>query len=252
MKSPTNIPVSVRQRLLNHSIREKRPFLEVLQYYAMERFLYRLTQSSYADHFILKGALMLRVWEAPEFRPTMDIDMLGRTSNDEENLQAIFREIITQKYPDDGLIFFDDSITTQIIKEESKYQGVRILFSGKLDTARIQIQIDVSFDDVIYPDAELLTFPSILNFPKTEIRCYNKETVIAEKFETIVRHGYQNSRMKDFYDIWLLSQLFDFEGKLISETIRRHSSIVILLTEVKFLHLKMIFPGLGKSSGQLL
>ncbi len=154
MKTPKNISASVRQRLLNISRNEKRPFQEVLQYYVMDRFLYRLSQSPFVNNFILKGALLLRVWDADELRPTMDIDLAGQTSNDEKNIEDIFRKIIMNKVLNDGLVFFEKSVTTQPIKEDSEYQGVRVLFIGQLDSARINMQIDVGFNDIIFPSSE--------------------------------------------------------------------------------------------------
>ena len=110
MKFPRDIPASVRQRLLNRAKRDRRPFNELLQYYAMERFLYRLSQSAHAGRFILKGALMLKVWRSPEFRPTLDIDMLGRTSNEEADIIAQIRDILTVEVEADGLVFGPDRV----------------------------------------------------------------------------------------------------------------------------------------------
>jgi len=125
MTPPKNIPASVRQRLLNRAKNDRRPFNELLQYYAMERFLYRLSQSVHADRFILKGALMLRVWRAPELRPTMDIDLLGRTSNEEADIVAQIRGILTVDVEADGLTFDPDSIRAERITEDADYEGIR-------------------------------------------------------------------------------------------------------------------------------
>ncbi|MEA1928069.1 MAG: nucleotidyl transferase AbiEii/AbiGii toxin family protein, partial [Candidatus Auribacterota bacterium] len=123
MKPLKNIPASVRQRLLNRARSDQRPFNELLQYYAMERFLYRLSQSAHADQFILKGALMLRVWRSPELRPTMDIDLLGRTNAEEANLVAQIRDILAVDVEEDGLVFNVDSIKTERITEDADYEG---------------------------------------------------------------------------------------------------------------------------------
>jgi Nucleotidyl transferase AbiEii toxin, Type IV TA system len=121
-----NVAASIRQRLLNRAREDKRPFNELLQYYAMERFLYRLAQSAHARQFILKGALMLRVWEAADNRPTMDIDMLGLTSNDIERILEQIRDILEIKVEDDGLLFDKDSLEAETITEDADYQGVRV------------------------------------------------------------------------------------------------------------------------------
>ncbi len=220
MKSTKNISASVRQRLLNRSKTDKRPFNELLQYYAMERFLYRLSKSSHADHYILKGALMLRAWRSPEFRATMDIDMLGRTSNEEANIVAQIRDIIVLDVDSDGLVFNPDSIQTEQITEDADYEGIRIRFRGLLGTARINMQIDIGFGDIVYPGPEKADLPTMLDSPAPRLLCYSRESSIAEKFEAMVKLGFLNSRMKDFYDIWLLSRQFHFEQATLAEAIR--------------------------------
>jgi len=211
MKSPRNIPASVRQRILNRAKSDRRPFNELLQYYAMERFLYRLSQSTHADRFILKGALMLRVWRSPELRPTMDIDMLGRTSNREADIIAQIRDILSMDVEADGLAFDADSIQAERITEDADYEGIRI------HSARINMQVDIGFGDVVYPKPEKAELPTMLDSPAPRLLCYSRESSIAEKFETMVKLGVLNSRMKDFYDIWLLSRQFDFDDSISME-----------------------------------
>ena len=220
MTSPRNVAASVRQRLLNRARSDRRPFNELLQYFAMERFLYRLSQSAHADRFILKGALMLQVWRSPEIRPTMDIDLLGRTSNAEDDLIAHVRDILAVDVEPDGLVFDHDSIRTERITEGADYEGIRIRFPGALGTARVHMQVDVGFGDVVYPDPEAVDLPTMLDFPAPRLLCYSRESTIAEKLEAMVKLGILNSRMKDFYDIWLLSGQFDFHGRELAEAIR--------------------------------
>jgi predicted nucleotidyltransferase component of viral defense system len=215
-----NIAASVRQRLLNRARNDKRPFNELLQYYAMERFLYRLSRSEHGKRFILKGALMLRVWRAPELRPTMDIDMLGKTSNEARDIAARFREMIAVDVEPDGLVFDAESIQSESITEDADYQGVRVRFRGALDSARIAMQVDIGFGDIVYPEPEVSDLPAMLDFPAPRLLCYSRESAIAEKFESMVKHGRLNSRMKDFYDVWLLSRQFDFDGAKLAEAIR--------------------------------
>lgn len=220
MSTTKNIAASVRQKLLNRARSDKRPFAELLQYYAMERFLYRLSQSTHSKHFILKGALMLRVWESPEFRPTMDIDMLGKTSNDETNIVSQITEILNLAVEPDGLNFDVDSIQSERIKEDADYQGVRIRFRGTLDSARINMQIDIGFGDIVHPCPEECDLPTMLDFTAPRLLCYSRESAIAEKFEAMVKLGILNSRMKDFYDIWLLSRQFNFNGSQLAQAIQ--------------------------------
>ncbi len=220
MTSPRNVPASVRQRLLNRARSDRRPFNELLQYFAMERFLYRLSQSAHADRFVLKGALMLRVWRSPEPRPTMDIDLLGRTRKEEAGIVAQIRDILSVDVEPDGLAFDLDSIRSERITEGADYEGIRIRFQGSLDTARIHMQVDVGYGDVVYPEPEASVLPTMLGFPAPRLLCYSRESSIAEKLEAMVKLGMLNTRMKDFYDIWLLSRQFDFNGPELAQAIR--------------------------------
>lgn len=220
MKSPKNISASVHARLLARAKKDQRPFNELLQYYAMERFLYRLSLSSHAQRFILKGALMLRVWNLPQHRPTMDIDMLGRTSNGETDVVAQIRDILTTDVDPDGLSFDAEAIQAERITEDADYEGIRIHFLCFLGTARISMQIDIGFGDIVYPEPEKKAFPVMLNSSAPRLLCYSLESSIAEKLEAMVKLGVLNSRMKDFYDIWTLSRQFDFRGTSLAEAIR--------------------------------
>jgi hypothetical protein len=224
MKKPgtKNVGASVRQRLLNKARETGRPFSELLQYFAMERFLYRLSKSEHADKFVLKGALMLTAWNAPLLRPTMDIDLLGATGNDIETMAAIVREICGGRIePDDGLVFDAASVKGERIAEAAEYEGVRIRFRATLDAARIQMQLDVGFGDIVVPAAVPTIYPTILDLPAPHLLAYSRETAIAEKFEAMVKLGELNSRMKDFFDIWLLSGAFDFDGPRLCEAIEK-------------------------------
>jgi hypothetical protein len=217
---PGNVAASVRQRLLNLARSDKRPFNELLQYYAMERFLYRLSLSAHAERFILKGALMLRAWKSPEIRPTMDIDMLGMTRNEEGSIVAQIRDIISVDSGEDGLVFDAASVRAERITEDADYEGIRVRFSGSLDGARVHMQIDIGFGDVVHPGAVETELPTILGSPPPKLLCYSRESAIAEKFEAMLKLGELNSRMKDFYDIWLLSRQFEFNGRDLAEAIR--------------------------------
>jgi hypothetical protein len=186
----------------------------------MKRFLYRLSQSAHANRFILKGTLMLRVWRSPELRPTMDIDMLGRTSNEEADIVAQIRDILAVDVEADGLAFNPDSIQAKRITEDADYEGIRIRFRCALNSVRINMQIDIGFGDIVYPGPEESDFPTMLNYPAPRLLCNSRESAIAEKFEVAVKLGALISRMKDFYDIWLLSRQFDFDGARPAEAIR--------------------------------
>jgi hypothetical protein len=154
----TNMGASVRQRLLNHAKASGRPFAEVLQYYAMERFLYRLSLSAHVESFTLKGALLLTAWQAPISRPTMDIDLLGRTDNAVDAIVTLMREISQLVVPDDGISFDSASFAGEAIREDADYAGVRTVFVGRVDSARVPMQIDIGFGDVMTPGPETLTY----------------------------------------------------------------------------------------------
>jgi predicted nucleotidyltransferase component of viral defense system len=220
-KTLKNVSASIRQRLLNKAKTEERPFNELLQYYAMERFLYRLSKSDHVDKFVLKGALALRVWKSPDIRPTMDIDLLGRTSNRETDITRQIENILDVPVDSDGLAFDCGAISTEEITEDAEYSGIRVTFWTSLGSARIKIQIDIGFGDAMTPEPEFLDFPSMLDNPAPKLWCYSRETTIAEKLEAIITLGMLNSRMKDFYDIWMLSRNFDFTGETLNEAVVR-------------------------------
>jgi hypothetical protein len=155
-------------------------------------------------------------------RPTMDIDLLGRTGNDIGAMAAIVREICAVRVePDDGLVFDAATVKGERIAEAADYEDVRIRFRATLDAARIQMQLDVGFGDIVVPAAVPTIYPTILDLPAPHLLAYSRETAIAEKFEAMVKLGELNSRMKDFFDIWLLSRSFDFDGPILREAIEK-------------------------------
>ena len=219
-KNVKNISASIKQKLLNKSKEMARSFSEVLQYYGLERFLYRISASKYQNNFTLKGALLFTAWRQSAIRSTVDIDLLGKVSNNPDDIVKIFQNICNQKTEDDGLRFDDSSIVAEQITLDADYQGVRVLLYGYLDTARIRIQVDIGFSDVITPDSEVLEYPTILDMPVPKLNCYNKETAIAEKLQAMVKLDLLNSRMKDIYDIWILSQQFELNNLSLANAIQ--------------------------------
>ncbi len=225
-----DLVASVHQRLLDKARQTSRPFNELLQYFAIERFLYRLSQSKYSKSFVLKGALMLNVWQESSLpRPTLDIDLLGKgVSNQVDSVVRVVREVCGFPVSSDGVAFDPNSVQGTRIAEDAGYEGVRVRFSGSLGKARLNMQLDVGFGDVVVPSEQVIQYPSILDFPNPRLRGYSKESTVAEKFEAAVRFGDLNSRMKDFFDIWFLSRHFDFDGPTlrtaIMETFSRRST----------------------------
>lgn len=216
-----NMGASVRQRLMNYAKANNRPFAEVLQYYAMERFLYRLSVSPHAGKFLLKGALLLTAWRAPMSRPTMDIDLLGRTSNEVDDIVNLLKDVAQTIVPDDGINFDLDSFAGSVIREDADYSGVRTVFTGHLNAARVTMQIDIGFGDVVTPEPEQLAYPTILDFPAPTLHGYTRETVIAEKLEALVQLRMLNSRMKDYFDIWILLRHPELDQAVLRAAIER-------------------------------
>jgi predicted nucleotidyltransferase component of viral defense system len=212
MKEKTNIAHSVGRKLLDISRQRNVDYNIVLIWYCLERFLYRLGRSEYSDKFILKGAMLFAVWTGQPLRATKDLDMTAYGKFNINNLQAVFAEICGVDVENDGIVFDTDGISITPIRENQEYQGQRIKLPVSLGNAKVRLQIDIGFGDAVIPAPVRIKYPSLLNFPVPQIRAYSKETVIAEKLHTMIVLGIANSRMKDFYDIWIMSKQFDFDG----------------------------------------
>lgn len=210
---------SIHQKLLNLRDKANRPFNELLQHFFIERFLYRLSQSKYKDRFILKGGLMLKAWYGIEARPTKDIDILARVHNSIDNLKNIVKDIISVDVPTDGIVFDPDTLAGEEIRKDSEYQGVRITLKGSFDKIPVHIQIDFGFGDVVSPKPNWIDYPQLLNFGTPHLQAYTPQSLIAEKYHAIVYLGEYNTRMKDFFDIYLLAQNNAFNGEVLSTAI---------------------------------
>ena len=224
-----NVAASVRARLLQIAHAEKRDYLVVLQRFALERLLHRLTLSAHADRFTLKGAMLFVVWAGSPHRATRDLDLLSRGEPDLDGLAAVWRDIAAIDV-DDGVKFDGASVTASVIREGREYEGIRVLLIAKIENARIDLQIDVGFGDAVVPRPRKVTLPVLLDFPAPELRAYVPETVVAEKFHAMVEHGIVNTRLKDYYDIWWLMQRRMLDEQKLCEAIaatfsRRKTSI---------------------------
>jgi predicted nucleotidyltransferase component of viral defense system len=211
---------SVRQRLLNLARDRGEDFGLVLTRYALERLMYRLSVSEHREQFILKGAMLFALWGGEPHRPTRDLDLLGHGAIDTRRLEQVFREVIGVEVENDGLEFLAETVRGQRIREEEEYEGVRVHLEARLVAARIKVQIDVGFGDVMTPAPRVEEYPVLLDFPAPRLRAYSRETVVAEKFEAMVKLGIVNTRMKDFYDLWVLARHFEFEGVLLGRAIK--------------------------------
>jgi predicted nucleotidyltransferase component of viral defense system len=230
----TGLAASIHQRLLNLSKARSLDFNLLLTRFAIERFLYRLSQSPYADVFVLKGAMLLQVWLADTSRPTRDLDLLGFGDVSAERLRAIFAAVSAQPAAADGCQFHADSVTIAAIRAEDEYGGQRVTLSGHLGNARLRIQVDIGIGDRVTPPTEWIEYPTLLDFPRPRLRAYRAETTIAEKLHAMVVLDLQNSRMKDFFDIWRLAQTHSFSGRLLTAAVqdtfdRRRTAIPVSL-----------------------
>jgi predicted nucleotidyltransferase component of viral defense system len=226
---PRNIGASVRQRLLNLAHARGQPMELLLTRYALERLLHRLSLSPHRERFVLKGAMLLATWFDEPHRATRDVDLLGFGDAAEESLLETFREILAVEV-DDGVIFDLKGLRIEAIREEIEYGGSRIRTTAALAGARIPITVDIGFGDAVEPGVEDINLPVLLDMPSPHLRAYPPETVIAEKFHAMVILGRANSRMKDYYDVWMLTGAFEIDPERLRRAIaatfsRRNTAI---------------------------
>ena len=219
MSGGRNTAASVRARLLNMARTDKRDFTLVLIRYALERLLYRLSISEHADHFLLKGALLFDLWFDVPFRPTRDMDLLGFGVAEEPHLIAAFSDLCTLEV-DDGIRFDAQSIRAAEIRKEANYAGIRVTLLAWIDGARCPVQVDVGYGDAVTPAPESVEYPVMLQeFPAPMLRVYPRYTVVAEKLDAMITLGVANSRMKDYFNLWVLAQYSDFDGAVLRQAI---------------------------------
>lgn len=225
-----NVGASVRARLTRRASERKENVQLALTRYAIERLLYRLSVSAYSGQFVLKGAMLFSLWAPTPYRATGDLDLLGYGDAAPERIAAVFREISGIDVEDDGVVFKPDTLRAEPARAEDEYSGVRITMTAEIAGARLPIQIDIGFGDAVTPAVQEIDYPSLLNMPAPRLRAYPPETVVAEKFQALVALGMLNSRMKDFFDLWAISQTFSFDGGVLADAIaatfeRRHTDI---------------------------
>jgi hypothetical protein len=212
-KNLKDVAASVRQKLLNLAHQKEEDFQLVLGRFTIERFLYRLSRSDYSNEFLVKGATLFALWSREAYRPTRDLDLLGLGDDDAARILGVFRSICGLTAADDGIRFEADSVRVESLRVGADFEGLRVHISATLAGARISLQIDIGFGDVVCPPAEEVDFPVMLHLPVPRIKVYRRETAIAEKFDAMLKFGLANSRMKDFFDIWFLARNFAFEGR---------------------------------------
>ena len=179
-----------------------------------------MSQSAHAERFVLKGALLLALWTGRLQRPTRDLDLLAHGDSSQEALTKLFRDICVVAVEADGLTFDPETVRVTEIREDQEYGGQRVRLMATLASARINLQIDIGFGDIITPATDKVQYPSLLGLPTPRLRAYPRETVVAEKLEAMVTLGMANSRMKDFYDVWMMSRELEFDGVTLGRAIR--------------------------------
>ena len=218
--SGRNVAASVRARLLNRARETRQDFHLILTRYALERLLYRLSISPHADQFLLKGALLFDLWFDVPHRPTRDADFLGLGSAELPHLETIFRDICSVD-TEDGGTFRPDTVQAAEIRKDANYAVVRVTLLGLIDRAHCQVQIDIGFGDAVTPGQVEGRYPVMLpDFQSPKLHVYPRYTVVAEKLEAIAALGIANSRMKDFFDLWILSRYTEFDGDTLRRAIR--------------------------------
>lgn len=216
-----NTGKSIRTRLLNLSRKEGVDYMKVLVRYLHERLLFRISVSPYKSHFLLKGSTLLFALDGFKARPTIDIDLLGESiSNDRDNLKDVFEKICAIECADDGVSFDPSSLDLEAIAVEKKYPGTCVKVVAHLDTIVQQISIDIGFGDIVTPYPLSLDYPLLLpDVPSVELYAYSLETLIAEKFHTMVDRDESNSRMKDFFDVYQLFTNHNIDRQVLAEAI---------------------------------
>lgn len=219
MNDSKNLAASVQARLLNIAKAEGRDYGQVLTKFALERLLYRLSQSTHADSFLLKGALLFDLWFDVPLRPTRDIDLLGFGLAELPHVIGVFDDLCSITI-NDGIVFVAESIKAEEIRKEANYAGIRISMIGLLGTARTSIQVDIGYGDAVTPAPETAIYPVLLkDFPAPELRVYPRYTVVAEKLETLTTLGIANTRMKDYFDLWVLHEQGEFDQEILRSAI---------------------------------
>lgn len=215
----SNLAASIRARLLNLARARGEDFQLALTRYGLERLLYRLSRSAHEERFVLKGAMLFVLWSEDSHRPTRDVDFLGVGDMGQETLGRIFREICTVAVEEDGVTFDPDSVQVESIRDDTEYGGMRVTMAGELSGARIPVQADIGVGDAVTPASVKVDYPVLLDGPAPVIATYTRESVVAEKYQAMVAFGMANSRMKDYYDLWVLACGHSFEATVLGDAI---------------------------------
>lgn len=215
-----NPAASVRARLLDLARARGEDFQLVLTRYGLERLMYRLSKSAHADHFVLKGAMLFVLWSEEPHRPTRDVDFLGCSDMSEDALRGIFQDVCAVAVEEDGVTFDPESVQVEPIRDDAEYGGMRVTLAGQLPGARIPVQADIGVGDAVTPGSVNVEYPVLLDGPAPALVSYPRESVVAEKYQAMVAFGIANSRMKDYYDLWVLARDYSFDSGILGLAIR--------------------------------
>jgi hypothetical protein len=216
-----NLPASVAARLLHRARQTGDEYQTLLTSYCFERFLYRLGVSDLRDRFVLKGAMLLRVWSEQPYRATRDLDLLRRGEGSFDAIRADLQAICAMPVDPDGIEFDAGAIHIEAIRAEDEYAGTRAALPARCGSARLQLQIDMGLGDSVWPAPQPCAYPVLLDFPAPDVLAYPREAVVAEKLEALVVLGDRNSRIKDFFDLHYLATRFAFDRATLAEAVRR-------------------------------
>lgn len=221
MTGKTNLAASVAARLYNLAKATGDTHQSLLTSFCFERFLYRLSVSDRRDRFVLKGAMLLRLWSDNPYRATRDLDLLRRGDGSFETIREDLVAITATPVSPDAVAFDSERIRVEAIRAEEEHAGSRAMVHARLGKARLTLQIDMGLGDAVWPPAQTCSYPSLLDFPAPELLAYPREAVVAEKLEAMVVLGDRNSRIKDFFDLHHLAGRFEFDRERLAEAVRR-------------------------------
>ncbi len=217
----SNLPASVAARLLHQAKQTGDVYQTLLTSFCFERFLHRLGKSEARERFVLKGAMLLRLWSDQPYRATRDLDLLRHGDGSFEAIRSDIRTICAVPVEPDAVVFDPDAIRIETIRAEDEYAGTRATLSARCGSARLSMQIDMGLGDSVWPAPRWCVYPALLDFPPPRVLAYPLEAVVAEKCEAMVVLGDRNSRIKDFFDLHHLASRFEFDRATLAEAIRR-------------------------------
>ena len=220
-ESRINLGASVSARLLNRAKRSGESHQNLLRDFCFERFLYRLGESTVRANFVLKGAMLLRVWSAQPYRTTRDLDLLCRGTGSFDAIHSDIRTICAVAVEPDGITFDSDATRIEAIRAEDESVGSRVTLPARCGSARLSLQIDIGVGDSVWPAPRACVYPALLEFPAPDVIAYPREAVVAEKFDAMIVLGDRNSRIKDFFDLHHLASRFEFDRATLAEAVRR-------------------------------